>query len=438
MKKILLLILTVFPLALGYSQAMEIDIDTAIKLVKENNIDLKRATLELTGKQRDVKSAFNVFYPQIGGQAKVKRLNTKPEPRRNPLTQEVVYQADYTSLELGYSASFTFTPALFDAITLLKRDYEMGEITYSQTVADLEKQVKVIFYNVILLRENISLLEDNLKTIQARYELTKTNYEAGLVSELDLLQVQVTLENFKPEISNLKVMYNKTLLNFKMFMGLDFDQDITILGEIEPEIQALSYEDALSQAMANSKTLKLLNKSEQVLFAQKSTIFNKNFLPAITFEYSQATGLDDPFGNGIFDKDDYVDDQGNFSIGMAYNFTGLLPMSQERMEIDKIKRQIGDLNYQRQAAVDGIKLQVRSQIDTLNTSLSIQKGLELTVELAKKSLEKVEQAYKAGTVQVLEVEAAENEYKQARLNLLKEKFNYLNTWLELNSIISAE
>ncbi len=83
-------------------------------------------------------------------------------------------------------------------------------------------------------------------------------------------------------------------------------------------------------------------------------------------------------------------------------------------------------------------LQLTNHIATINNSVSIQKGLELTVSLAEKSLNKVHQAYKAGTAQLLEVENAQNEYKKARLELLKEKFNYTNTMLDIDSIISEQ
>lgn len=433
MKKVILICL-IFTAVLGYSQAMEIDIDKAISLVKENNIDLKRSSLELYGKKRGVQSSFNVFYPTLSGSAIVSRSNTEPDPIAAGTPYE--FTPDATNLVANYKAQFIFTPALFDAITLLKRDYELGEITYEQSQARIEKEVKVAFYNTILLKESISLLEDNLKTIQARYDLTKTNYEAGLVSELDLLQVQVSLENFKPELSNMRKIYNTSILNFKMFMGIPFEQEIEIIGEIEPEINEITYEEALQKAMENSDTLKLLNKSEELLFAQKKTIFNRNFLPVVGVEYSQGTVLNDPYDFERWeDEDNFVDDTGNFSFFLNYSFTALLPMSKERMEIEEIERSIQDLGLQRNATLDGIKLQIMNHIETLNTSITIQRGLELTVELAKKSLDRVEQAYKAGTVQVLEVENAENEYKKARLELVKEKFNYLNAWLELNSII---
>ncbi len=144
--------------------------------------------------------------------------------------------------------------------------------------------------------------------------------------------------------------------------------------------------------------------------------------------------FNDPFEEDLFDTDLYSDDSGSFSVTMLYSFDSLLPNSSARMEIEKVKRSIKISRLQGESLLDGLKLQVTNYVSILNNSIKIQEGLELTVLLAEKSLGKVQQAYAAGTAQLLEVESAENEYKKARLELLKEKFNYNSNLLKLESI----
>lgn len=426
MKKILLgvctIILSLAPLS--GEEALKVDLDTAISMARSNNIDLKIATLELAGKRRDKNTAYNVFYPTVGGLTQYSRANIEPNPM-------VGAQENFS---YGYEAEFTFTPALFNAITLLKKDYELGEITYEQAVNKMETSVKDVFYNIIVLREQASLLEDNLKTIESRYNLTKLNYDAGLVSELELLKVKVNLENFKPELSNVRNSYSATVMNFKNILGIDLEQEIDIVGEINPEIKEITVDEAYEMALRNNMDLKKVYKSEEFFKAQKTAKFSQNFLPVITASYGNSYNVGDPWNESWSD----LDDQGSFKLKMMYSFDALFPNSKQRMEIEAIERSITDIGYQRSALLDGIRLQITNHINSLNNSLKIQKGLELTVDLAKKTLEKIQEAYKAGTADLLEVENQENEYKKARLELLREKYNYNSTLIKLETIISGK
>ncbi len=424
MKKLAIIMLLMSTVTSVFAETVSVDLDTALTLAKKNNIEIKRAVLNLDGKRRDKDTAYNVFYPKVSGNSALSRSNTDP--------------SDYSDINLlaGYTASFNFTPALFNAITLLKRDYELGEISYTKAVKSMETNVKEIFYNLILLKEQISLLEDNLKTIQNRYEQMKTNYSAGLVSELELLKIQVSYENFKPELNSINNTYNSILLNFKTTLGIPLDQDISIVGKIEPEINEFSVEDAYELALLNNSDLKSINKLKQFFEAQKKTIFSQKFLPVLNISYSGSTGLNDPFGDDMFKMDNFSDDSGALSFSVIYSFNALFPNSKERIELEKIDRSIMDTDLQVDSLNSGLKLQITNYISILNNSIKIQEGLKLTVLLAEKSLGQVKQAYDAGTSKLIDVESAENEYKKSRLELLKEKFNYTHNLLKLEAIIS--
>lgn len=429
MKQLAIIILLISTVTSVFAETMIIDINTAVTLAKKNNIDLKRAALSLEGKRRDKVTAYNVFYPEIDGSATFAKSNLEPDPVDG-------YTASDTNLILGYSASFNFTPALFNAITLLKRDYQLGEISYEKVHKSIETNIKEIFYNLILIKEQISLLEDNLSNIENRYDQMKTNYNAGIVSELELLKVQVSYENFKPELNSINNTYNSILLNFKTLLGIDLDQEVFINGVIEPEINTLTVADAIDLALLNNSDLKSINKYTQFFDAQKKSTFSRDFLPLINISYSQSRILNDPFGDNRFKEDNFFDDTGKLSVSILYSLHSLFPNSSARMEQRKIEQSIKDTELQGEALIDGLKLQITNYISVLNNSIKIQEGLKFTVLLAEKSLGQVKQAYDAGTAKLIDVESAENEYKKSRLELLKEKFNYTHNLLNLEAIIS--
>lgn len=403
-----------------------ITLDRAVLLAKENNIDLKRAALTLGELKRDKDTAYNVFFPTLEGYTYLTHSNTDP--------------TDYsgTNLTLQYEATWSFTPALFDAITLLKKNYELGEISYTQAVISLEKEVKDLFYYIILLEEQIKLYEDNINTVKSRYELTLLNYEAGLVSELELLKVQVSYENFKPELNYIQNLYDTTTMSFKHILGIELSSNIVIKGVIDPMIFDLSVDEAYDLAIKNNSSINKIVKSIELYNAQKRTNFSQNFLPVIGLSYTGEFLLNDPFNNNIWSIDDYADDSGYAYIYLYYEFSALFPNSSERIALEKIDNSISDTLMQKEVVLDNLKLQITNYILTLNNSLKVQDGLKLTVTLAERNLKMVEDSYSAGTSKLIEVESAQNEYKKARLELLKEKFNYNSNKLNLEVIISPQ
>lgn len=414
-------------LGMSSINSREIDINSALDLAIENNIGLKRAALELNGKARNKSAAYNVFYPKVSGRGTLIRSNTAPlEP------------ASDMNLALGYEASFNFTPGLFHAVTMVKKDYQLGVISFNQAKSNLEVEVRQIFYNMILLQDQLKLLEDSLETMKGRYNLTKLNYNAGLASELELLKVRVSYENFKPELNSVRNLYSSTMNSFKSMLGLDYGEALTVSGVIEPEIISLTTEEAMAMAIRNNYDMNILNKSFQLLDAQRDAQFSRSFYPMLNLSYSFQRLLNDPFGESRIKEENFNDDSGNFSVSLLYSFNALLPNSAERLALKQIDQGIRDMHLQKKALLDGLELQVINYIKTLHNSMEIQEGLKLTATLAEKSLNHIELAYESGTATLLEVENAENEFHKAALELLKEKYVYNSNKIKLEAIISPQ
>lgn len=424
MKQLLILII-LFTAFTVTAEVEVIDIEKAITLAKSNNVSLQREALTLSGKRYNKDRAYNVFYPTINGTVMLSEDNTEPE-----------YEGvSPTNLYLEYSASFSFTPALFDAVTLLKRDYELGEITYEEVQKQVELNVKKIFYSIIFLEEQLAVLEESLETVKARYELTKLNFDAGLISELELLQVEVSYKNFIPELNNLRNIYNTTILNFKNLLGLELDSNLALEGDLLIEEVPLSFEEAFDKAKRENNSLKLISKSAELVEARKSAEFSKGFLPVVNINYKSGTALNDALDIDAYDVDNFIDDYGSFTFSLFYDFTPLLPNSSEREELKSLDRSLMDINLQQKELLDNLKLQITNLLSSLNNSMEIQRGLVLTVDLSKRTLEMTENSYKRGSSQLLEVENANNEYNKARLELLRERINYYNAFIELESLI---
>ena len=64
--------------------------------------------------------------------------------------------------------------------------------------------------------------------------------------------------------------------------------------------------------------------------------------------------------------------------------------------------------------------------------------LKLNIALAERAFKKAEEAYAAGSKELLEVQNSELELKKARLNLLQEEYNYTVGILDLEYTVNQK
>lgn len=437
MNKILTILLMGISISL-FSEPLIVDEKRAVELALLNNLDLKKQELSRESALLDKKSSYNAFYPKVGVNGAIAHSNTDPKPiiAFNPLKgQHDIYVMDPTNLALSMDASLYLTPAIIDGIKLLNSNYYLEEIKTEKQKQSVIRDIKKSFYTLVVLKEQIKLLEYNYDELERRYNQVKKNYESGYVDELTLLEVQVALENFKPQLTNLNELYNISLKNFKNSIGVDQAIEVIIDGSIEVDNITYIKDDLLEKALTEGHDMAILNKNIQLLDQQLSLKKSTAFFPVLGFSYSMKTGLNDPSNNDIFDPDNYSDDQGNFNIFLSMNLTPLLPNSKERVEIEKLKnsREIALLGKSQLS--DGLDLQLTQKIQTLDNSLKLQESLKRTVSLAQKRLNLTKEAYKLGSKELLEVEKAENELRKAQLELLREKHNYLSAIFDIEFII---
>lgn len=461
MKKMVFLML-MSSLFLTAEETLTLPENMVVEMAVANNLTLKTQGLDLETRKRQMDTRYNVFYPDLKVNGALSRANTPKEftmtpysLMKNPLSNTgdisqdymvipgapvPVFEADPWTMVLGLEASLFISPAMFDGVEALVKNYELGKISLEKATSELTRDIRKAFYTTILLEEQLNLLYDNYRTLNARYEQTKRNYQNGLVAELTVLQIQVSLENFKPQITSLENILETSHLNLKRLMGMDLSTPIALEGEIEPEFVDVSFEEALNLALKENVDLKLLEGNKDLLEIQKQAKIHESFYPVMGLQFSMGTMLNGPFeGDNWSDfPDNFVDDTGSLTLFVNIPLASWLPSSSARMKIQETEDVIEKLDLQKKMAIDGMEVQLVQAVTELNKSREIQKGLALTVELAEKSLRLTEDAYNAGSKELLEVENSENEYKKAKVELLNEKFKYLSALLDLEYMLNTE
>ena len=104
------------------------------------------------------------------------------------------------------------------------------------------------------------------------------------------------------------------------------------------------------------------------------------------------------------------------------------PSTQDSIE----KARLAIAQARRQAAIE-----IKTAVLGLEKSLRTMEALQLNVSLAQEVYTLSEAAYAAGTRELLEVQNASDDLQQAKLLLLKERYNYLSGLIDLSYALNA-
>ncbi|UCB44362.1 MAG: TolC family protein [Spirochaetota bacterium] len=404
------------------AETITLDIESAVSLALQNNLDLKASHIDFKTKKRATQYSWNEFLPSINVGAGL----THSEGYR---TSSISPSSPW-DMSGSISASLPLSAANAYSITNNQLVYEVEKISLEETEKLLELDVKEYFYNLIVLKEKIKLIKQNIDTAQKRYDQAKINYESGLVSELTMLSAQVTLENLKPELEELKVSYETSEMQFKQILGLDKDVTLSITGSIEPKYLALKAKTLIPKYLPTRLDVQSLEKTVQVLENKKKLTQAEEYTPVLSLSYSFKAQIDNPFQSNWGSPDSWSDTS-TFGISLSLPLDGLIPGSSSRMKVkeidDSIEKTRIELTMTRQLA----EVEIESIVMRLDKSLRTLKVLEQNVTLAQKTYDLTEKQYNAGVVGLLEVEEAFDALQETKLGVLEERYNYLTGLFDL-------
>ena len=258
------------------------------------------------------------------------------------------------------------------------------------------------------------------------------NYENGLVSEYIMLSTQVAYENTKPGLQDLIIAKDTLFLSFKQLIGLDRRQPVTLDGSIEPGMATLEKAELMSLIEERSD-IRLQKKMVEMLKNAKD-LQQSLLYPMLTIMFTFDPAFqNDPFSDPWFDniEEDWRQYAGRLMFTITVPIDGLIPYSKTQVSIagsnDAIKQAELGIIQIRQAA----ELELESIFMKLQKSKKALEALKLNVQLAERAYTLAEEAYNAGSKELLEVQNSELELNKARIEVLKEQYTYVMGLLDL-------
>lgn len=128
--------------------------------------------------------------------------------------------------------------------------------TYTRSQLDLLYNVTAGFYNLYRAQQQVALDEQQVAQAEEAFRITRLRQEAGLMTELDVLRLDVDLANARNTAANSEASLRQREDSFKTLIGIPIETAVEVTADLVYRPVAVSLPDAIARAMANRTELR--------------------------------------------------------------------------------------------------------------------------------------------------------------------------------------
>jgi len=429
---------------------LELDIDTTVNMALKNNLGIERNRISLEKYKWAIATSWNVFTPDLSLKFLMARTNeekTGLAELTNPVTGSTVIPGAYDyvmpydipqwtagmQLNLAFSLNAAQVFSVYQTII----DWKNSKISLEMAEKKINRDIRKAYYSLIVLNENITLMEEKIENAKKRYEQAVINRESGTISQIDELAAKASYQNLKPVLLEVKNNYEKALLNFKNMTGIKQEVEIRFISkipddsgykEITKEL-ITSYIDKRLEIQQMKIQIDSLKNARNLAISSLTPTFFMGYL----FDPFYIKDPTDSENSDWFSNidDDWKQPEGMFSFGFSIPLTSLTMFSKEQMNIVNTSFTIKESKKALQELRQNVSVEIQYILLALKKSRESIGALKLNIELSEKVYSLTEDAYNLGLKQLLEVQESEKELNNAKLNLLKEQYEFNASMLDL-------
>ncbi len=286
--------------------------------------------------------------------------------------------------------------------------------------SSLETEILSLYINILYAKEAIDIDEKTAEVSKAQAERAYQLMEAGKLSRVDYQQLQSQYEQDRYAVVNARGTYDTQRMSLKKLLELGINQQITLVPMDWSAEQVLAelppIEESYEMALAADYKLQA-NKLEEEGSELDVKIAKGGYYPTISLNAGVGTGYNAP-GSSFGDQMKWGF---NESVGLTISVP-ILDNKQNKIAVAKANVDRLNAELDRQSRENDIAQNIESwYIDLRAAQARYVSGLE-QVKSTELTDELVNEQFKLGLVNIVELTSAHNDLLQARLELLQAKY----------------
>lgn len=368
------------------------------------------------------------------------------------------------SANVSHNDNFSFNSSvtlfngfkLLNAIKRQRLQWLAGISDLEKTKNDLSLNIATSYLQVLFNKENVEINYEQVEINKEQVKRTEILFNAGSVSEGNLLDAQAQLANAQLQLVNAQNQLTISILSLKQLMNLDSVPDFDIyrpdINEISNEVLLMNIDTIYHKALATLPQMKsaiFMSRSNEAALAEARS----NLSPRIYMSGSYSTGYSDARTRGtynsIVEPIGYLPSTGETVYGSSFVYIPeKYPFRNQLKDNASTNISLGISipifnNWQTQTQISNAKINVlNTQLSLQNTKQQIYKDIQqaYTDALAsykkyqaaakslisqKKSFAYMQKKFNVGMINVFDFNTAKNNLFKAKSELLQAKYEYV-------------
>jgi outer membrane protein TolC len=433
-----------------------LDMDEAVRLALENNLDVRIAAEAENAAEAADWSAMSNFFPKISAGVTYLKYSgvystsgtggsggystTGPGDPWLGVDESSDDQSDGLPGDIDYenfSTSITLTQPIFNGgavywgKVMAAAGEDMAELQLVAARQAAILAVKQAYLDSLRADELLAVQRKNQENLTHHVQITQANLDVGLASRVDLLRAESELAAAEGEVIAAQNIVRLTRVNLADVIGVELDREVRLapVEFDEPTGPAFSLEEALDYARENNPGLAAVRKSERLAEGQFGLAASA-FWPKVNLQGAYGWVQGDDFA--FYEDKDYWRIGVSASVDLFTSTQRLADVAQARAEERKTRLQIQLTEQTILTGVEAAYMGLEEKVAQIGVSTK-------QLAAAGGALDLMEQMVAQGLVSDVEADYLDINlaYLMARLGEVSARYDYLAARESLASLMGA-
>ena len=241
--KIYLITFVLFGLHFPICQTLPelVSLEEALAFGEQNNRNIKKASMEIRKAYKDQWSTIAIGLPQISANADYQNFIELPTSLI-PAQFFGGNEGEFAEVQFGtpqtMTAGLTLQQLIFDGSYIVgleasKIFLKISENIFEKTLLEVRKNIVQTYSSVLLARENIDFLEKNKNNLEKNLLELNQLYENGFEEEESVEQIRLTLSGVKTQLRYVNNIERITLDMLKLLMGFPIKSPLILSDNLD-------------------------------------------------------------------------------------------------------------------------------------------------------------------------------------------------------------
>ncbi len=294
----------------------------------------------------------------------------------------------------------------------------IAEEALRRQVTGLTFNVAAAYYGLVRAIKREEIGRDRVKQARASYEIAANKYTAGLIPEVEAMQLEVEVARAEADQASIKATRRGNEDQFRDILGLGLDENVSVVTEVPDVAEEIDLQEAVQRALVTRSDIREQELQIQLSNLDLRSVRRENNLQGNISMYYGYDGKEESYSDTL---DNWNSNQGltfNLSLPLFDSGRNKSRVTQQRLSLESLELGLTDLRRR-------VELEVREAVRAVEEAKIRMDILTSTLRVAERTYEINLQRFEVGTL------TSQNLF-QEEVRLNETRLENLNAVIDLN------